>query len=106
MNIILGIFEIFTAVKIHVSVFWVVTPCSDVVGYYNFGRPCCFHLHPSVTINLLILHSVFCSVTSFSEIDLRLKYVNMKANELLSFAAMHLETCAAVSLSTLFTFSW
>jgi hypothetical protein len=26
-------FEVFTAMKIHVIVFWVVTPCSDVVGY-------------------------------------------------------------------------
>jgi hypothetical protein len=26
-------FEVFTAMKIHVNVFGVVTPCSDVVGY-------------------------------------------------------------------------
>jgi len=25
-------------------IFWVVTPCSDVVGYQCFGRPCCLHL--------------------------------------------------------------
>jgi len=34
-------FVVFTAVKIHVEVFWVVTPCSFVVGYQRFGRSCC-----------------------------------------------------------------
>jgi hypothetical protein len=33
------------AVKIQVAVFWIVTPCSDVVGYRRFGEPCCLH-HP------------------------------------------------------------
>jgi hypothetical protein len=28
-----AIFEAFTAVKIQIEVFWVVTPCSVVVGY-------------------------------------------------------------------------
>jgi hypothetical protein len=37
-------FQVFTAVKIHVEVFWVVTPCSVVVGYERFGRPCCLCL--------------------------------------------------------------
>jgi len=27
------------------EVFWVVTPCSVVVGYQRFGGPCCSHLH-------------------------------------------------------------
>jgi hypothetical protein len=27
-----------------VEVFWVVTPCSVVVGYQRFGVPCCLHL--------------------------------------------------------------
>jgi len=31
------------AVKIQVVVFWVVKPCSDVVGYQRFGCPCCLH---------------------------------------------------------------
>jgi hypothetical protein len=30
-------FEVFMAVKIHVEVFWVVTPCSVVVRYQRFG---------------------------------------------------------------------
>jgi len=30
-------FEIFTAMKIHVTAFWVVTPCTDIVGYLHFG---------------------------------------------------------------------
>jgi hypothetical protein len=31
----------FTAVKIQVEVFWIMTPCSVVVGYQSFGSPCC-----------------------------------------------------------------
>jgi hypothetical protein len=38
-------FEIFKVVKIHVKVFWVMTPCSDVVGYQHFRGPCCLHLN-------------------------------------------------------------
>jgi hypothetical protein len=34
-------FEVFTAVKIQVAVFWIMTPCNDVAGYQRFGRPCC-----------------------------------------------------------------
>jgi hypothetical protein len=37
-------FEILTAVKTEITVFCVVTPCSDVVRYRRFGGPCCFHL--------------------------------------------------------------
>jgi len=29
-------FEAFTAVKIHVEVFWILTPCSVVIGYQRF----------------------------------------------------------------------
>jgi len=32
--------------KIKVEVFWLVTPCSVVVGYQRFRGPCCLHLHP------------------------------------------------------------
>jgi hypothetical protein len=32
-------FEVFTAVRIQVDVSWLVTPCSDVVGY-QLGGPC------------------------------------------------------------------
>jgi len=27
-----------------IEVFWVVTPCSDVVGYQRFRDPYCLHL--------------------------------------------------------------
>jgi hypothetical protein len=37
-------FEVFKVVKIQVEVLWVVTPCSDVVGYQRFEGPCCLHL--------------------------------------------------------------
>jgi hypothetical protein len=38
-------YEIFTAVKIRVAAFWVVTSCSDVVGYQRFGELCCLRVH-------------------------------------------------------------
>jgi hypothetical protein len=31
-------------VKIHVTVFWVMTSCSDVAGYQSFRGPCSLHL--------------------------------------------------------------
>jgi hypothetical protein len=34
-------FEVFTAVKIQVDIFWLVTPCGNVVGSRSFGRSCC-----------------------------------------------------------------
>jgi hypothetical protein len=37
-------FEVFTTTKIHVVVFWVVTPCIHVVEYQCFGGPCYVHL--------------------------------------------------------------
>jgi hypothetical protein len=36
------------AVKIQVMVFWVVTLCSDVVGYQRFVAPCFLHLQGEV----------------------------------------------------------
>jgi hypothetical protein len=37
-------FEVCTAVKIQVAVFWIMAPCSVVVGYQRFRGPCCLHL--------------------------------------------------------------
>jgi hypothetical protein len=58
-------------------VFWVVTPCSDLVGYRGFGGPCCLHVHGEVkwyrtmyflnTITSLLIISVqklFCESRS------------------------------------------
>jgi hypothetical protein len=36
-------YEIFTAVKIQIVVFGVVTACSVVAGHQSFGGPCCLH---------------------------------------------------------------
>jgi len=36
--------KVFILVKIQVSVFWVMTLYSDVVGYQCFGGPCCLCL--------------------------------------------------------------
>jgi len=32
------------AMKIHILVFWIVTSCSDIVGFHGFGGLCCLHL--------------------------------------------------------------
>jgi hypothetical protein len=36
------------AVMFQVEAFWVVTPCSVVVGYKRFGGPRCLHLQGEV----------------------------------------------------------
>jgi hypothetical protein len=38
-------YEVFTAAKIQVEVFWILTPCSDAIAYRRFGGPCFLHLH-------------------------------------------------------------
>jgi len=42
-------FEVFTALKIQVTVFWAVTLCDVVVGYQPFGEPCCFRTTTTTT---------------------------------------------------------
>jgi len=42
--------SVFIAVKIRVEIFWVVAPCSVVVGYQRFGHPCCLHLQGEVVL--------------------------------------------------------
>jgi len=37
-------FQLFTAMKIQVEVFWVVTSYSVIVGYQRFKGPYCLHL--------------------------------------------------------------
>jgi hypothetical protein len=37
-------FEDFTAMKIQIAIFWVVTPYSVVAGYKSFRGRCCLHL--------------------------------------------------------------
>jgi hypothetical protein len=41
-------FGVFRAVNIQVEGFWVVVPCSVVVGYQCFRGPCCLHLQDEV----------------------------------------------------------
>jgi len=38
-------FEVFTVMKIQVTVLWVVMQYSNVVGYQHSGQPCCLHLY-------------------------------------------------------------
>jgi len=42
------------AMKIQFVVFWVVTPCNDVVGYQRFGGSCCLHLHPKAGSSMVL----------------------------------------------------
>jgi len=35
--------------EFHVTVLYVVTPCSEMIGYRRFGGSCCFHLLYGVT---------------------------------------------------------
>jgi hypothetical protein len=39
-------FEVLAAMKLHVEVFWVVTPFSTVAGYHRFRGPRCLRPHP------------------------------------------------------------
>jgi hypothetical protein len=46
-------------VKIQVSVFWVMTPYSDVLGYHRFRGPCCLHLQgEDLSLSLLGYNTV------------------------------------------------
>jgi hypothetical protein len=36
--------EVFTAIKTQIVVFWILTPCSDLIGYRRFGGLCYLHL--------------------------------------------------------------
>jgi len=62
-------FEAYKAVIFQVEVFWVVTPCSVVIGYQRFRGPCILHLRShtqnSVIINLIIL----CGCGTWSHSD-------------------------------------
>jgi hypothetical protein len=54
-------FYVFATSKIQVEVFWVMTPCSVVVGHQNFGGLGCFHLF----ILYLFIHSFICHLLLF-----------------------------------------
>jgi hypothetical protein len=68
-----------------VEVFWVVTPCSVVVGYQRFRGSCCRHLHgplerwyPTTT-----LHGFTTQKTS------TLNITSVKASKLVMLLALH-----------------
>jgi hypothetical protein len=60
-------FDVFTAMKMQVAVFWVVTPCSVVVGYRRFRRPYCLSItarrHKPEYDDLHALHSSTCFIS-------------------------------------------
>jgi hypothetical protein len=58
-----------TWIEIRVVVFWIMTPCSDVVGYQRFGGLHCLHLQGEligVWIEIQVL--VFCVMTVCSDV--------------------------------------
>jgi len=59
-------FETSMEVMFQVEVFWVVTPCSEVVGYQRFRGPCCIHLQGEVKrwYPTITLHGVTTQKTS------------------------------------------
>jgi len=61
-------FEIFMAMKIQVVFFWVVALCSNVVGYWHFGGPCCLHVwqkgSPKYWYPTTLLHDVTTQKTT------------------------------------------
>jgi hypothetical protein len=58
-------------VKIQVTVFWVVLPCSSAVGYECLGAPCCLHLDNSENLNLnLCFESVIVKQVFLVELSL------------------------------------
>jgi len=51
-------FEVFTAVKIQVEFFWVVTLCSDAVGYQRFGSHCTLKMDAAKSSETLVSYRV------------------------------------------------
>jgi hypothetical protein len=41
---------VFTALKMQIEVFWIVTPCSVVVGYQRLGGPYCHNLEGELDV--------------------------------------------------------
>jgi hypothetical protein len=62
MDLLYARVKIFRVMKIHVTVFWVVTLYSDVVGYHRFGGPCSLHLQGEVKVELSSETLVSCNV--------------------------------------------
>jgi len=60
-------FEVFTAVKVHIEVFWGVTLCSFVVGYEHFGALCCFQFRGEDWLHFTLkMEAAWSSETSIS----------------------------------------
>jgi hypothetical protein len=65
-------FYVFTAMKIQVEIFWVVTLCS-VVRYQRFIGPCCLRLEAEVILNITAVKaSKLLSFVSSPFLELRL----------------------------------
>jgi len=47
-----------------IAVFCVMMPCSDVVGYQRFGKPCCLYLQDEDGGNMILLTTSLHGVTT------------------------------------------
>jgi len=59
---------IFTAMKILIAVFWVMTSCGDVIWYQRFGGPCCLYLQEKNGVWIKIHFLVVWVMTPCSDV--------------------------------------
>jgi hypothetical protein len=67
-------YDVFTAVKIEVEFFWLVTLCNVVLGYQRFGGPCCLHLQGEEvawTSEMLVSYHITTRHYNPEELDLK-----------------------------------
>jgi hypothetical protein len=64
--------EIFTAMKIPVEFFWLITPCSDVVWCQRFGGQCCSHLQGKESTETLVSYRIITRCHNPEDLDVDL----------------------------------
>jgi hypothetical protein len=65
--------EILSVMKIQIMVFWVMTQCSEVVGYKNFGQPSYLHLCPEYALELRFGYGGIYTATTWFKVQSTMK---------------------------------